>query len=92
MSSLQCSPQHSRGCDASQELCPPRYRQLNKNLNGGSFRDDLFLCIRHDHSSLADLRFKPELLDRFPRFDLQVSVAFLEIELKPVCFPTACEA
>jgi hypothetical protein len=28
------------------DRCPPRFRQLPKNLNAGSLKDDFYLCVK----------------------------------------------
>ena len=55
------------------ETCPMQYAKINKSLNAGSFRDKKFLCIRHGIGNYKVSHYKPCVIDRFPRFDLEGS-------------------
>eukprot|EP00467_Chlorarachnion_reptans_P010992 CAMPEP_0114496288 /NCGR_PEP_ID=MMETSP0109-20121206/5687_1 /TAXON_ID=29199 /ORGANISM="Chlorarachnion reptans, Strain CCCM449" /LENGTH=2039 /DNA_ID=CAMNT_0001673545 /DNA_START=135 /DNA_END=6254 /DNA_ORIENTATION=+ len=73
----------------SDERCPTDYMLVNKNLNAGSFRDPLYLCIKKISDSALEMRYKPVVLDRFPYYDLQDS-AFPQM-LPVFCYPQGAD-
>eukprot|EP00471_Norrisiella_sphaerica_P001639 CAMPEP_0184483702 /NCGR_PEP_ID=MMETSP0113_2-20130426/5379_1 /TAXON_ID=91329 /ORGANISM="Norrisiella sphaerica, Strain BC52" /LENGTH=1909 /DNA_ID=CAMNT_0026864265 /DNA_START=458 /DNA_END=6184 /DNA_ORIENTATION=+ len=71
------------------EKCPSDYMLVNKNLNAGSFRDPLYLCVKKISDSAFDMRYKPVVLDRFPYYDLRDS-SFPDM-LPIFCYPQGAD-
>eukprot|EP00466_Bigelowiella_natans_P011066 jgi/Bigna1/83163/fgenesh1_pg.103_\ len=73
------------------EKCPSDYMLVNKNLNAGSFRNPLYICVKKTSDSALEMRYKPVVLDRFPIFMISGWDSAFPQMLPVFCYPQGAD-
>jgi len=75
----------------SNENCPADYMLVNKNLNAGSFRNPMYLCVKKISENPLDMLYRPVVLDRYPFEDAEGSGSTFPQMLPLFCYPQGAD-
>lgn len=69
---------------AAHDQIPPRYREIGgkrRNVNAGSFRDEMYIIVKHAIRDPLQVKYKPTIIDRYPRTEREGSLMPTSIAL-----------